>query len=190
MWQYVQLGVLHIWAGFDHLLFVFGLLLLVNKRSRLVWTITAFTLAHSITLAMATLRLVTVPVAFTEAAIALSIVFLAVELMHHHAGEDGLAYKYPWIVSFVFGLLHGLGFASALQDVGLPQNNISLALLLFNIGVEVGQLVFVFIILLLVYLIRPYTSGAPMWSTKVPVYLIGSIAMYWFIERTVYALCI
>lgn len=120
VWQYIQLGIYHIWTGIDHLLFVFGLLMLVRKRSLLVWTITAFTIAHSITLALATLHIVKVSSAFTEAAIALSIVFLGVELIHHYQGKNGLAFKFPWLVSFLFGLLHGLGFASALSDVGLP----------------------------------------------------------------------
>jgi hydrogenase/urease accessory protein HupE len=150
VWQYIQLGIYHIWSGFDHLLFVLGLLLLVKKRSRLIWTITAFTIAHSITLALATLHIINVSASFTEAAIALSIVFLAVELVRHYRGNNGFAYHYPWLVSFLFGLLHGFGFASALQDVGLPENNIPLALFLFNVGVEAGQLAFVFVMLLII----------------------------------------
>lgn len=185
VWQYVQLGVSHIWSGFDHLLFVFGLLLLVKKRSKLIWTITAFTIAHSITLALATLHIIKVPGAFTETAIALSIVFLAVELLNHNKGKNGFAYHYPWIVSFLFGLLHGLGFASALQDTGLPENNIPLALLLFNAGVEAGQLIFVFVMLLLMAVIRQLKFRFPEWIFKVPAYLIGTLAMYWFIARLV-----
>ena len=185
VWQYIQLGIYHIWSGFDHLLFVFGLLLLVKKRSRLIWTITAFTVAHSITLALAILHIINVSASFTEAAIALSIVFLAVELLRHYKGVNGFAYYYPWLVSFLFGLLHGLGFASALQDVGLPQNNIPLALFLFNVGVEAGQLSFVFALILLMGLIRRLILPLPQWSYKLPAYMIGTIAMYWFIERIV-----
>jgi hydrogenase/urease accessory protein HupE len=183
VWQYIQLGIYHIWSGFDHLLFVLGLLLLVKKRSRLIWTITAFTIAHSITLALATLHFINVSASFTEAAIALSIVFLAVELLRHYKGINGFAYHFPWLVSFLFGLLHGLGFASALQDVGLPENNIPLALFLFNVGVEAGQLAFVFVMLLLMAGIRRYQFQLPQWIYKAPAYLIGVMAMYWFIER-------
>ena len=185
VWQYIQLGIYHIWSGFDHLLFVLGLLLLVKKRSRLIWTITAFTVAHSITLALATLHIINVSASFTETAIALSIVFLAVELLRHYKGINGFAYHFPWLVSFLFGLLHGLGFASALQDVGLPENNIPLALFLFNVGVEAGQLAFVFVMLFLMAGIRLTKFQLPQWSYKLPAYMIGTMAMYWFIERLV-----
>jgi hydrogenase/urease accessory protein HupE len=183
VWQYIQLGIFHIWSGYDHLLFVLALLLLVKKRSRLVWTITAFTVAHSITLALATLHIIKVSASFTEAAIALSIAFLAVELLRHYRGINGFAYYFPWLASFLFGLLHGLGFASALQDVGLPENNIPLALFLFNVGVEAGQLAFVFVMLLLIAGIRRLQFQLPQWIYKAPAYLIGVMAMYWFIER-------
>lgn len=185
VWQYIQLGVYHIWSGFDHLLFVLGLLLLVRKRSKLIWTITAFTIAHSITLALATLQIIKVSSSFTEAAIALSIVFLAVELLRHNKGINGFAYHYPWLVSFLFGLLHGLGFAGALQDVGLPENNIPLALFLFNVGVEAGQLAFVFVMLLFMAGIRQFYFKFPNWVYKSPAYLIGTLSMYWVIERLV-----
>jgi hydrogenase/urease accessory protein HupE len=183
VWQYIQLGIFHIWSGYDHLLFVLALLLLVKKRSRLVWTITAFTVAHSITLALATLHIIKVSASFTEAAIALSIAFLAVELLRHYRGINGFAYYFPWLASFLFGLLHGLGFASALQDVGLPENNIPLALFLFNVGVEAGQLAFVFVMLLLIAGIRRLQFQLPQWIYTAPAYLIGVMAMYWFIER-------
>jgi hydrogenase/urease accessory protein HupE len=183
IWQYIQLGILHIWSGYDHLLFVLGLLLLVRKRAKLFWTITAFTVAHSITLALATMHILRVSTSFTESAIALSIIFLAVELLRHYKGINGYMYHYPWLGSFLFGLLHGLGFAGALQDVGLPENNIPLALLLFNLGVEAGQLAFVFLILLLMSGIRRLHFRQPTWSYKIPAYLIGTMAMYWFIER-------
>src|SRR5262249_52754463 len=142
VWQYIQMGIYHIWSGFDHLLFVFGLILLVRKRSSLLWTITAFTIAHSMTLALATLRVLQVSPAFTEPAIALSIAFVGVELIRHYQNKSGLAFRFPWLVAFLFGLLHGLGFAGALRDVGLPENNIPMTLLLFNVGVELGQLAF------------------------------------------------
>jgi hypothetical protein len=183
VWQYIQLGIWHIWSGFDHLLFVLGLLLLVKKRSRLFWTITAFTIAHSITLALATLHIVTVSSAFTEPAIALSIVFLAVELVHHYNGKDGLTYRYPWLVSFLFGLLHGLGFASALRDVGLPENNIPFALFLFNVGVELGQISFILLIFLIVALLKRVKIKLPAKVYYIPAYTIGILAMYWFVER-------
>jgi hydrogenase/urease accessory protein HupE len=183
VWQYIQLGIYHIWTGVDHLLFVFGLLLLVRKRSLLIWTITAFTIAHSITLALATLHIVKVSSAFTEAAIALSIVFLGVELVHHYQGKNGLAFKFPWLVSFLFGLLHGLGFATALSDVGLPQNNILMALFLFNVGVELGQLSFVILMLSLAMLIKRMRFHFAGWLQRVPAYMVGVLAMYWFIER-------
>lgn len=183
VWEYLQLGMYHIWSGFDHLLFVAGLMLLVKKRSKLFWTITAFTMAHSITLALATLHVIQVPGAFTEAAIALSIVFLAVEILRHYDGNDGFAFHYPWLVSFGFGLLHGLGFAGALQDVGLPENNIPLALFLFNAGVEIGQLTFIFLILSVVAGITWFPVQFPGWVYKSPAYFIGTMAMYWFLER-------
>ncbi|GAO42754.1 HupE/UreJ family protein [Flavihumibacter petaseus] len=183
VWQYIQLGIYHIWSGFDHLLFVFGLLLLVKKTSRLVWTITAFTIAHSITLALATLHIITISPSFTEAAIALSIAFLAVELVNHYNGNDGLTYRYPWLVSFLFGLLHGLGFAGALSEVGLPENNIPLALLLFNVGVEIGQLAFVAVMLLILAGVRRLQLSLPAWVNEIPGYFIGTLAMYWFVER-------
>jgi hydrogenase/urease accessory protein HupE len=183
VWQYIELGVHHIWSGLDHLLFVFGLILLVAKRSSLLWTITAFTIAHSITLALATLRILQVSPAFTEPAIALSIAFVGVELVRHYQNKNGLAFKFPWLVAFLFGLLHGLGFAGALRDVGLPQDNIPTALFLFNVGVELGQLTFVTVVLLLIAIIKRLSFQFPKWSYKIPPYMIGTMAMYWFIER-------
>jgi hydrogenase/urease accessory protein HupE len=183
VWQYSQLGLFHIWTGYDHLLFVLGLLLLVKKRSRLVWTITAFTIAHSITLALATLQIVNISSAFTEAAIAMSIAFLAVELVNHHKGKNGFTYQHPWIVSFLFGLLHGLGFAGALRDVGLPDNHIPFALFLFNVGVEAGQLVFVFIMLVAVVATNKIPFKKQPWQKYLVPYFIGTMATFWTIER-------
>ena len=146
-WQraatYLWLGVEHILLGFDHLLFVLGLLLLVRGWGRLIGTITAFTLAHSFSLALATFGVVTIHPALVESLIALSIVFVAVEIVRAQRGETGIAAHWPWLVAFGFGLLHGLGFASALGELGLPAGDVPLALFLFNVGVELGQLLFI-----------------------------------------------
>ena len=183
-WTYLVLGVEHILLGIDHLLFVLALVLIVAGRRRLVRTVTAFTIAHSITLAAAALGLVSVPVAPVEACIALSIVFVAAEIVRGRQGHAGLTARAPWLVAFVFGLLHGLGFASALTNVGLPQQAIPMALFTFNVGVEVGQLAFIAVILLL----RTVWSQLPLvrlsWSWRLAPYAIGSIAVFWVIERT------
>ena len=142
--EYSELGIRHIWGGVDHLLFVFGLLLLVGGGKRLLWTITSFTLGHSITLSLVTLGYFDYPVALVEFAIALSIFVLAVELAR--PGKGGLFSKYPWWLAGGFGLLHGMGFAGALAEVGLPQAELPLALLFFNIGIELGQLAFIFVL--------------------------------------------
>jgi hypothetical protein len=182
--SYTALGVEHILLGADHLLFVFGLLWMVRGAWMLVKTITAFTVAHSITLAAATLGLISAPVALVEAAIALSIVFVAVEAVKLRRGEGGLAARRPWLVAFGFGLLHGLGFASALADLGIPPAEIPLALLFFNVGVELGQLLFILVVVTLAGAIRRLDLT---WSNRgaVPiVYALGTIAAFWFIERT------
>lgn len=183
--QYIQLGIWHIWTGIDHLLFVFGLLLLVKGKRKLFFTITAFTLAHSITLALATMHIVQIAAAPVEAIIALSIMFLAIELLRHYKGNNGLTYHYPWIVAFTFGLLHGFGFAGALAEVGLPQKNIPFALVLFNVGVEVGQLIFVLVILTIAFFLQKPLKKLPHWSLQLPPYIIGGLASFWFIERVV-----
>jgi len=180
---YLQLGITHILFGVDHLLFVLGLLLLVKGTKRLIKTITAFTIAHSITLALATLHLVQVRQAAAEATIALSIVFLALELARHYQGRDGLTYKYPWIVAFVFGLLHGFGFAGALAEVGLPAASIPITLFLFNVGVELGQLIFVTAALAVIWLLKKWGPGFPGWTRFIAPYFIGSLASFWLIER-------
>ena len=152
---YLVLGVEHILFGVDHLLFVLALLILVKGWRKLVGTITAFTVAHSITLAAATLGFVHVPCKPVEATIALSIVFVACEIVHRRQGRSGLTEMWPWVIAFSFGLLHGLGFASALREVGLPQNAIPLALLFFNVGVELGQLLFIgFVIAVIALAVR------------------------------------
>jgi len=180
---YFLYGVEHILLGIDHLLFVLALLLLVKGWKRVVGTITAFTVAHSITLAAATLGLVHVPGPPVEAVIALSIVFVAAEIIHGRRGRPGAAAKWPWIVAFTFGLLHGFGFAGALSDVGLPEQAIPSALLFFNVGVEVGQLLFIAAVAVVLAAASRVTIRPPRWAELVPPYAIGTVAMFWFIER-------
>jgi len=186
---YFAFGVEHILGGIDHLLFVLALLLLVKGFRRIFVTVTAFTVAHSITLAGATLGLVHMPGPPMEAAIALSIAFVAAEILHSRQGRPGLTERYPWIVAFTFGLLHGFGFASALTQVGLPQTEIPMALLFFNIGVEVGQLIFITGVFATFYLVRRITLRVTVpdaaWASALPAYVIGSLAFFWVIQRTV-----
>lgn len=192
---YFVLGVEHILLGIDHLLFVLGLVLLVGNRKRLVATVTAFTVAHSITLAAATLGLVHVAQAPVEAVIALSIMFVAAEIIHGKNGVPRLATQAPWLVAFVFGWLHGFGFAGALQEIGLPQKDVPLALLFFNVGVEVGQLMFITaaiaVFSVLTRLLRRQGSHdhGPWHSEtliRAPVaYAVGSIAAFWTVQRVI-----
>jgi len=188
--RYTLLGIEHILEGVDHLLFVLALLFVVQSGWKLVQTITAFTVAHSITLALATLGYINTPPAPVEAAIALSIVFLCSEIIHARQGRIGLTFAYPWIVAFAFGLLHGLGFASALNDVGLPPTEIPLALLFFNVGVELGQLVFVFGVVAGLWVLRSVagvTRSSPVFISgeRIAAYVIGILSSYWLIERSV-----
>lgn len=180
---YLELGIEHILLGFDHLLFVFALLLIADGTWRLVKTITAFTVAHSLTLAAATLGWVQVPLAPVEAAIALSIVFVAGEIVHVRQGREGITVRAPWLVAFVFGLLHGFGFAGALSQVGLPQTDIPLALLLFNVGVELGQLAFVGAVLVISRLLSLWAWLPLPRAEAVPAYGIGTVAAFWCIQR-------
>jgi hydrogenase/urease accessory protein HupE len=180
---YFELGVEHILLGFDHLLFVLALLIITQGAWQLVKTVTAFTVAHSITLALATLGIVHVPSPPVEAAIALSIAFVAVEIVHMYEGRASLAARVPWLIAFAFGLLHGLGFAGALSEVGLPAGQIPVALLFFNLGVEAGQLLFVAAVLALVALIQVRKLSQQSRVKFVPPYAIGTIAMFWVIER-------
>jgi hydrogenase/urease accessory protein HupE len=186
-WQvagdYTMLGIDHILSGFDHLLFVLALMLIVSGWQRLLITVTAFTLAHSVTLAAATLGLVSVPGPPVEATIALSILFLASELVKVNRGEASMTARNPWVVAFAFGLLHGLGFAGALAETGLPQNDIPLALLMFNIGVELGQLLFIAGVVTIVLLLRRLRNEWPAWARLTPAYCIGGVAAFWFIQR-------
>jgi hypothetical protein len=184
--EYLELGFTHIWGGLDHLLYVFGLMLLVRNFRTLVKTITAFTAAHSITLAAASLGYVHVPSAPVEAVIALSIVFVAAEVLNVRTGEASFARRNPWVVAFGFGLLHGLGFAGALAEVGLPAKAIPLALLLFNSGIEIGQLTFVGLLLLAAKALWRWSPRLTLRVRRLTPYAIGSVASFWLIER-VYA---
>ena len=184
---YLKLGVGHILGGIDHLLFVLALLILVKGTRRLIATVTAFTLAHSLTLAGATLGYVHVPGQPVEAAIALSIVFVAMEIIHSRQGRISLTERFPWLIAFTFGLLHGFGFASALSEVGLPQSAIPVALLFFNVGVEVGQLLFIAAVFAVIALARHasrhFSIPQPPWAWRIPPYAIGTIAMFWVMQR-------
>ncbi|WP_321339551.1 HupE/UreJ family protein [Breoghania sp.] len=184
--SYVSLGVTHILEGVDHLLFVLALLLLVNDRRRLFWAVTAFTFAHSITLASATMGWLTLPSAPVEVVIALSIVFLAYELALPAARRDPLAERFPALIAFCFGLIHGLGFAGALHEIGLPASDIPLALLSFNAGVEIGQLMFISLVLSIGFLFSrqlPALARRSADLTRASSYAIGAVAAFWVIER-------
>jgi hypothetical protein len=181
---YLWHGVQHILFGIDHLLFVFGLLLIVKSRWMLFKTITAFTVAHSLTLAVATFGYVNVPAVPLNAAIALSIFFLAPEIIRQWRGETSLTIRHPWAVAFVFGLLHGVGFACALTGAGLPHADLPLALLSFNVGVEAGQMAFVLLVILLERSFHQLEFRWPRFVEVIPGYLVGSLGAFWTIERT------
>ena len=185
--SYLKLGVEHILMGVDHLLFVLGLLLIVSDRWMLVKTITSFTIAHSLTLAVATLGFASAPLPPLNAAIALSILFLGPEIVRTWRGETSFTIRHPWVVAFAFGLLHGFGFASGLTAMGLPKAEIPLALLLFNVGVEIGQMFFVAVILLLERSFRTLEIRWPRWAEALPGYAVGSLGAYWTIQRTAHA---
>ena len=182
-WAYLYLGIEHILLGVDHLLFVLGLLLIVRDRWMLVKTVTAFTVAHSITLAVATFGIAQVPALPLNAAIALSILFLGPEVVRRWRGETSFTIRHPWVVAFAFGLLHGFGFASGLAQLGLPKGEIPLALLLFNVGVELGQLAFVVLILLLERAFRLLEIHWPRLIERLPGYIVGTLGAFWTIQR-------
>ena len=182
--EYVSLGFHHILQGIDHLLFVLGLILIVKGRMRLLKTITAFTVAHSITLAIATLGYARAPLPALNAAIALSILFLGPEIVRSWRGETSLTIRFPWVVAFLFGLLHGFGFASGLATTGMPKAELPFALLFFNVGVELGQLVFVFTALALLRSFKVLDVRWPRWAEALPGYIVGSLGAYWTIQRT------
>jgi hydrogenase/urease accessory protein HupE len=181
---YTKLGVEHILLGIDHLLFILALIIITRGKWKIIKTITAFTIAHSITLSLAALGYVNFPTPPVEAVIALSIVFLAVEIVKNINGKQTLTSQKPWLVAFTFGLLHGFGLAGALTAIGLPQHDIPWALAFFNVGVEIGQIVFVLVILVIIKLL----SFKKNWSLsikKIPAYAIGSMAAFWMIERVI-----
>jgi hydrogenase/urease accessory protein HupE len=182
--EYLLLGLHHILMGIDHLLFVLGLLLIVQQRMALIKTITSFTIAHSITLGVATLGYAHVPLPPLNAAIALSILFLGPEIIRVQKGKTSLTIQYPWLIAFGFGLLHGFGFASGLATAGMPKAELPWALLWFNIGVELGQILFVFLALGLTWSFRILQVHWPRWALKVPGYTVGSLGAYWTIQRT------
>jgi hypothetical protein len=181
--DYWRMGTIHILEGVDHLLFVLALLLIVTDLGQLLKAVTAFTVAHSMTLAMATLGVIHVPPAPTEAIIALSILFLAAEIVHKHNGQIGLTERWPWLIALLFGLFHGLGFAGALSEIGVPQAGVPLALLMFNVGVETGQLLFIAVVLSLIALLRRLPLTPPESAWRVAPYSIGSLAAFWTIQR-------
>ena len=186
-WQvagvYLRLGIEHILTGIDHLLFILALLIITRGGWKLVKTVTAFTISHSITLTAATLGLVHIPQRPVEAVIALSIVFVAAEIVHQRAGRLGLTARAPWVVAFTFGLLHGLGFAGGLSDAGLPPGHIPSALLFFSVGVEAGHFLFIASVFSLIALVKRSRASFPRWAELAPPYAIGSFAMFWVIQR-------
>ena len=183
--DYWRMGTIHILEGVDHLLFVLALLLIVSGIGPLVKAVTAFTVAHSITLALATLGLVHVPSAPTEAIIALSILFLAAEIVHKRKGVIGITERYPWVIAFIFGLFHGLGFAGALSEIGVPQHEVPLALFTFNVGVETGQLMFIAVVLGLIAFLKRLPITVPQGAWRLLPYSIGGVAAYWTIDRVI-----
>ena len=183
METYIVQGIRHILFGADHMLFVLGLLLIVKERWMLLKTVTAFTVAHSITLAIATLGYAEVPVVPLNAAIALSIVFLGPEIVRSWRGETSFTIRHPWVVAFAFGLLHGFGFASALTSAGLPHHELPLAMVSFNVGVELGQLGFIALVLALECSFRILEVLWPRWVEMLPGYAVGSLGAFWTIQR-------
>lgn len=180
---YLKLGVEHILTGWDHLLFVLALIIITRGGWMLVKTVTAFTISHTITLTAATLGFVHIPQQPVEAVIALSIVFVAAEIVHTHRGSKGITARAPWIVAFAFGLMHGLGFAGGLTEAGLPQGQIPTALLFFSLGVEAGHFLFIGFVLSLIACLRRLHLPNWQWTELLPPYVIGSIAMLWVIQR-------
>ena len=180
---YVVQGIRHILFGADHLLFVLGLLLIVKGRWMLLKTVTAFTVAHSITLAVATLGWAEAPTLPLNAAIAMSILFLGPEIVRTWRGETSFTIRHPWVVAFAFGLLHGFGFASALTSAGLPRAELPLALVSFNVGVEAGQLAFIAVVLALERSFRLLEFRWPRWVEALPGYAVGTLGAFWTVQR-------
>lgn len=188
-WQvaktYLLLGVEHILTGYDHLLFVIALVLLLGRPWVVVKAATAFTVAHSLTLAGTTLGLFGLAQAPVEALVALSIVFLAVEIVKQQEGTQRLSQRIPWIIAFFFGLIHGFGFAGALREIGLPESDVPVSLLTFNVGVELGQLAIIAGVLTVLALLRRFAPSARRPATLAASYAIGTVASFWFIERMI-----
>jgi hydrogenase/urease accessory protein HupE len=180
---YLELGVEHILFGIDHLSFVLALLILVRGVRMLIATVTAFTVAHSLTLAGATLGWVHVPGEPVEACIALSIIFVAAEIVRVREGKSALTARHPWIAAFAFGLLHGFGFAGALSEIGVPDQAVPVALLFFNVGVELGQLLFIAATLALMAIVKQLRVPTVDLAWRIPPYLIGSAAAFWLLQR-------
>jgi hydrogenase/urease accessory protein HupE len=183
MADYGSLGVEHILGGLDHLVFVFGLLLLVSGARRLLYTVTAFTAGHSVTLSLAVLGYVSFPSALVEIAIAVTILALALELAREAPPQPGWMRRAPWAMAFAFGLLHGLGFAGALAEVGLPHEEIPAALLSFNLGIELGQVAFVLAVVAARSVFARAIARAPAWALRAPVHGMGGLAVYWCLDR-------
>jgi hypothetical protein len=181
--EYLAVGFHHIILGVDHLMFILGLMIIVRGRMILFKTISAFTVAHSITLALATLGYANVPTQPLTAAIALSILFLGPEIVRVWRGETSFTIRHPWVVAFAFGLLHGFGFASGLSVTGMPRAELAPALLFFNVGVELGQLCFVVLILIVLHSFKKIELRWPRWVEVIPGYAVGSLGAYWTIQR-------
>ena len=193
-WQYSILGMEHIWAGIDHLLFLICLIIITGFSKKLFITITGFTLAHSITLVLSALKIVQLPIPPIEATIALSIVFLCYEIIHHHEEKDSLTYRYPILVASSFGLLHGFGFAAVLGEIGLPAKHNLEALLFFNIGVEIGQVIFITMLFLIISIAAKLGKRLLSVDTrkqvlglglKLAIYCVGILAAYWMFDRII-----
>jgi hydrogenase/urease accessory protein HupE len=181
---YLNLGIQHILTGIDHLLFVLALIFIVQGGWMLLKTITAFTLAHSLTLVAASIGVVKLPSSFVEAMIALSIMFLGLEILRRLWGQTSFTIQFPWAVAFAFGLLHGLAFASELADFGLPLGELMMAVLLFNAGVEIGQILFIAVVLVVWVSLSKFRDDWPRWVKPFPGYAIGIAGAFWFVERT------
>lgn len=190
--QYSILGMEHIWAGIDHLLFLICLVIITGFSRKLFITITGFTIAHSITLILSALKIIQLPIPPIEATIALSIVFLCYEIIHHHTTKQSLTYRHPILVASSFGLLHGLGFAAVLGEIGLPRNHATEALLFFNVGVEIGQVIFIIALFLVVLILGKISRKLLVESTrkqllsiglKAAVYCVGILSAYWMFDR-------
>ncbi len=190
--QYIMLGIEHIWSGIDHLLFLVCLLIITGFSRRLFITITGFTIAHSVTLILSSLKIIQLPLPPIEATIALSIVFLCYEIIHHHNDKESLTYRYPFLVASSFGLLHGLGFAAVLRSIGLPKKHSIEALLFFNIGVEIGQVVFIIALFLAGFVVINLANRLIAYSFRkrilslglqMAIYIVGIVASYWMFDR-------